>query len=86
MGKMTLRDGRWLLGEGTTRRTSSGTYGIVGDKLVFEWGESTLTFEFARDGDGTIQLTPLPPMNAGDAVVWAGGPWQRVGPPVRDIP
>lgn len=86
VGKMTLRDGRWLLGEGDDPENSSGTYGIVGDKLVFEWGEITLTFEFARDSDGTIRLTPLPPMNAGDAVVWAGGPWQRVGPPVRDIP
>lgn len=85
LGKMTLRDGRWLMGD-TDPEHYSGTYRIVGDKLVFEWGESTLTFEFAHDGDGTIQLTPLRPMNGGDAVVWAGGPWQRVGPPVRDIP
>ena len=85
VGKMTLRDGRWLLGEDYSEE-DSGTYRIVGDKLVFDWGVSTLTFEFARDGDGTIRLTPLPPMNAGDAVVWGGAPWQRVGPPVRDIP
>jgi TRAP-type C4-dicarboxylate transport system substrate-binding protein len=85
VGKMTLRDGRWLLGEEDPEHYS-GTYRIVGDKLVFDWGESTLTFEFARDGDGTIRLTPVAPMNAGDAVVWAGGPWQRVGPPVRDVP
>ena len=73
VGKMTLRDGRWLLGD-TDPEEYSGTYEIVGDRLVFDWGESTLTFEFARDDDGTIQLRPLPPMNAGDAVVWAGGP------------
>jgi len=85
LGKMTLRDGRWLMGD-TDPEHYSGTYRIVGDKLVFAWGEATLAFEFARDGDGTIQLTPLPPMDGGDAVVWAGGPWQRVGPPVRDIP
>ena len=82
--KMTLRDGKWLMGEDPEHY--SGTYRIIGDKLVFEWGESTLTFEFERDGDGTLQLTPLPPMDGGDAVIWAGGPWQRVGPPVRDIP
>jgi hypothetical protein len=83
VGKMTLRDGKWLIGE---RAEDSGTYEVVGDRLVFRWGGDILTFEFVRDGDGTIQLEPLPPMNRGDAVVWAGGPWQRVGPPVRDIP
>jgi hypothetical protein len=83
---MTLRDGRWLLGDDDSPEDDSGTYRIVGNKLVFEWGETTLAFEFARDGDGTIRLTPLPPMNVGDAVVWGGAPWQRVGPPVRDIP
>jgi TRAP-type C4-dicarboxylate transport system substrate-binding protein len=85
VGKMTLRNGRWLMGDEDPEHYS-GTYRIVGDNLVFEWGEGTLTFEFARDGDGTIQLTPLRPMDGGDAVVWAGGPWQRVGPPVRDVP
>jgi TRAP-type transport system periplasmic protein len=85
VGKMTLRDGRWLMGD-TDPEDYSGTYRIVGNRLVFDWGETTLTFGFSRDGDETIQLTPLPPMNAGDAVVWAGAPWQRVGPPVRDIP
>jgi TRAP-type C4-dicarboxylate transport system substrate-binding protein len=85
VGKMTLRDGRFLLGDDPAEH-DSGSYRIVGDKLVFDWDETTLTFEFARDGDGTIQLTPLPPMNVGDAVVWGGAPWQRVGPPVRDIP
>ena len=86
VGKMTLRDGRWLLGDDDSPEDDSGTYRIVGDKLVFEWSDTTLAFEFARDGDGTIRLTPLPPMNVGDAVVWGGAPWQRVGPPVRDIP
>ena len=64
----------------------SGTYEIVGNRLVFDWGGDILTFGFAREADGTIHLEPLPPMNPGDAVVWAGGPWRRVGPPVRDIP
>ena len=85
LGKMTLRDGKWLMGD-TDPEHYSGTYAIAGDRLVFEWGERTLTFEFTRDGDGTIKLTPLPPMDGGDAVIWTGGPWQRVGPPVRDIP
>ena len=85
MGKMTLRDGKWRMGD-TDPEEYSGTYEIVGNRLVFDWGGEILTFEFAREGDGTIQLEPLPPMNPGDAVVWAGGSWRRVGPPVRDIP
>lgn len=85
LGKMTLRDGRWLMGDEDPEHYS-GTYRIVGNKLVFLWGDATLAFEFTRDGDGTIQLKPLRPMDGGDAVVWAGGPWRRVGPPVRDIP
>jgi hypothetical protein len=85
LGKMTLRDGKWLMGD-TDPDHYSGTYAIAGDRLAFDWGESTLTFEFTRDRDGNIELTPLPPMDGGDAVVWTGGPWQRVGPPVRDIP
>lgn len=85
VGKMTLRDGKWRMGD-TDPEEYSGTYEIVGNRLVFDWGGEILTFEFAREGDGTIQLEPLPPMNDGDAVVWAGGSWRRVGPPVRDIP
>ena len=85
IGKMTLRDGRWLMGD-VDPEDYSGTYEIVGDRLVFDWKGEVLVFEFTREGDGTIQLEPLPPMNPGDAVVWAGGPWRRVGPPVRDIP
>jgi hypothetical protein len=85
VGKMTLRDGKWLIGEDDPE-DNSGTYEIAGSRLVFDWGGDILTFGFARDDDGTIRLAPLPPMNSGDAVVWAGGPWRRVGPPVRDIP
>jgi hypothetical protein len=64
----------------------SGTFEIKGDRLVFDWGDNTLTFTFDRDADGGLTLKPVPPMDVGDAVVWAGGPWRRVGPPVRAIP
>ena len=85
VGKMTLRDGKWLMGD-VEPENYSGTYEIVGNQLVFEWKGDVLAFKFSRDSDGSIELEPLPPMNPGDAVVWAGGPWRRVGPPVRDIP
>ena len=86
LGKLTLRDGKWLIGEGDHPEDNSGTYEIVGRRLVFDWEDSTLVFRFTRDQAGTLRLEPVPPMNTGDAVVWAGGPWRRVGPPVRDIP
>ena len=81
---MTLRDGKWRMGD-TDPEEYSGTYEIAGNRLVFDWGQ-ILTFDFTRDDDGTIVLEPLPPMNPGDAVVWAGGPWRRVGPPLLDTP
>ena len=85
IGKMTLRDGRWLMGD-VDPEDYSGTYQIVGNRLVFDWRGDVLVFDFTRDADGTIELEPLPPMSSGDAVVWAGAPWRHVGPPVRDIP
>ena len=85
IGKMTLRDGRWRMGD-EDPEAYSGTYEIRGNRLVFDWGGTPLTFRFDRGPDGGLRLSPLPPMDLGDAVVWAGGPWRRVGPPVRDIP
>jgi TRAP-type C4-dicarboxylate transport system substrate-binding protein len=86
LGKMTLRDGKWLIGDGDDPEDNSGTYEIIGRSLVFDWENTTLVFKFTRDDEETLRLKPVPPMNVGDAVVWAGGPWRRVGPPVRDIP
>ena len=85
IGKMTLRDGKWRLGE-EDPEAYSGTVEIIDNRLVFDWAGTTLTFTFDRHADGGLDLKPVPPMDPGDAVVWAGGPWRRVGPPVRDIP
>jgi TRAP-type C4-dicarboxylate transport system substrate-binding protein len=82
---MTLRDGRWLLG-GVDQ--DHGTFAVRGDRLVFDWPQtdSVLTFSFVRHRDGTLDITPVLPMDQGDQYIWASGPWQRVGPPVRAIP
>jgi TRAP-type transport system periplasmic protein len=85
VGRMTLRDGKWRIGD-EDPEANSGTYKIVGKRLVFEWRGSILTFAYTRDADKAIHLKPIPPMDPGDAGVWAGGPWRYVGPPVRDIP
>lgn len=83
---MTLRYGKWLLGE--TDGGDTGTFTITEDRLVFDWPAtaSMLTFTYTRHSDGTLELKPVPPMDLGDRVVWAGGRWRRIGPPVRDIP
>jgi TRAP-type C4-dicarboxylate transport system substrate-binding protein len=85
IGKITLRNGGWVMGD-TDPEANSGTYEIVGNRLVFDWSGQTLTFAFKRSAGGDIDLEPIPPMNRGDAVVWAGGVWRLVGPPVREIP
>lgn len=85
IGKMTLREGKWRMGDEAPEEYS-GTYAITDDRLVFDWGDDKLVFDYERDADGGLVLEPVQPMNLGDAVVWAGGPWRRVGPPVLDIP
>lgn len=82
---MTLRNGRWQLGEDDF---SSGTFSIKGKRLVFDWptAGAVLTFDFERDESGTLDVEPVPPMDRGDQFVWASAPWRRVGPPVREIP
>jgi TRAP-type C4-dicarboxylate transport system substrate-binding protein len=81
----TLRDGRWLFA-GSDHDT--GTYRIIGRRLIFDWPRvaSVLTFTFVRDADGSIHLTPVLPMDPGDQQVWASAPWRRIGPPVAPIP
>lgn len=81
----TLRDGRWLFA-GPDHDT--GTYRIIGRRLIFDWPRvgSVLTFTFSRDSDGRIHLTPVLPMDSGDQQVWASSPWTRIGPPVTPIP
>ena len=80
---MTLRDGKWLLQGGAT-----GTYKVVGNRIVFDWPEvaATLTFTFKRLPGGDLDVRPVLPMDPGDRFVWAPEPWRRIGPPVRDIP
>lgn len=80
---MTLRDGKWLLQGGST-----GTYKLVGHRIVFDWPEvgATLAFTFKRLAHGDLDVQPVLPMDPGDRFVWAGAPWKRIGPPIRDIP
>ena len=80
---MTLRDGKWLLQGGAT-----GTYKVVGNRIVFDWPAvaATLTFTFKRLHGGDLDVQPVLPMDPGDRFVWAPEPWRRIGPPIREIP
>ena len=74
--------------EGVGVDADHGTFAVRGDRMVFDWPRtaSVLTFSFKRRADGTLDMTPVLPMDQGDQYIWASGPWQRVGPPVRAIP
>ena len=83
---MTLRSGRWLLGDDPHY---SGTFEVEGNRLVFDWPSeaSVLTFAFRHEGADTLVMKPVLPMDRGDQFVWGSAPaWRRVGPPVRDVP
>jgi hypothetical protein len=83
---MTLREGRWLLGQDDPHY--SGTFTVKGDRLIFDWPAEgyALTIAFKRDPSGSLEVKPVLPMDRGDQFVWASEPWRRVGPPVRDVP
>lgn len=84
VGVAVLRDGHWRFPPSTiTSDNDRGSYTIRGDRITFDWPRtnSVLNFTFTRDGDGTLNLTPVLPMDPGDQFVWAYRPWRRIGPP-----
>jgi len=57
------------------------TYSVTGDRITFnspEYGYST-TFTFAVDGKGNLHLTPVPPMDKGDAFQCSYKAWTKIG-------
>ena len=82
IGTAILRGGTWRLAGPDHDR---GTFTIHGNRIRFDWPRvaSVLVFTFTRDGDGTLHLKPVLPMDPGDQFVWAYKPWQRIGPPTQ---
>jgi len=84
---MTLQDGTWAMdvnGSG-----DHGTFRVVGNRIAFSSpavGYGSDTFVLERRADGTLDLTPVPPMDIGDGVVMSSAPWTRIGRPVRKTP
>jgi TRAP-type C4-dicarboxylate transport system substrate-binding protein len=76
-----LRDGTWYSRE---EPGDHGSYRVAGNRIVFATNYGyDLTCSFVRDGDSTLHLTPVLPMERGDEFVWCHAPWRRVGPPTR---
>jgi len=60
---------------------AGATYSVDGDRIAFdapEYGYS-MTFAFAVDGKGNLHLTPVPPMDKGDAFQCSYKPWTKIG-------
>jgi TRAP-type transport system periplasmic protein len=72
----------WLK-DGSFRATGGlrATYSVTGDRITFDipdFGYS-LTFTLSVDGKGNLHLTPVQPMDHGDAVLWSTKPWIKIG-------
>jgi TRAP-type transport system periplasmic protein len=60
---------------------AGATYSVDGDRIAFdapEYGYS-MTFAFSVDGKGNLHLTPVPPMDKGDAFQCSYKPWTKIG-------
>lgn len=75
-----LKDGKW---RAPGPDDNHGTYFIRGNRITFVWpgAATTNVYRFRRDVDGTLHLTPIPPMDPGDQFVTTFEPWRRIGPP-----
>ena len=57
------------------------TYSVTGDRITFDtpqYGYS-MTFTFSADGEGNLHLTPVPPMDKGDAFQCSYKAWTKIG-------
>jgi TRAP-type C4-dicarboxylate transport system substrate-binding protein len=71
---VTLKDGRL---EGGCFGSDGGTYSVDDDRITFrsvEYGYDT-TVTFSVDNQGNLHLTPVPPMDPGDAFTCFYKPW-----------
>jgi hypothetical protein len=57
------------------------TYSVTGNRIRFETPEYGyhMTFTFSRDAKGNLRLTPVQPMDPGDAFQCSYKPWIKIG-------
>jgi TRAP-type transport system periplasmic protein len=74
---ITLKDGRL---EGGCFGADGGTYSVDGDRITFHSTEydTDLTVTFTRDGEGSLDLEPVPPIDPGDAFTCFYNPWTKI--------
>jgi hypothetical protein len=74
---VVLEDGKF---EGGCFGAAGGTYEIDGDQITFHSieydADSTVTFSV--DAEGNLHLTPVPPMDPGDAFQCFSKPWTKI--------
>jgi TRAP-type C4-dicarboxylate transport system substrate-binding protein len=74
---VTLKDGRL---EGGCFGAEGGTYSVEDDRITFDSVEydPNVTVTFAVDDQGNLHLTPVPPMDPGDAFQCFYKPWTKI--------
>ena len=74
---VTLADGEL---EGGCFGAAGGTYEVDGDQIKFHSFEYDIgsTVTFTRDADGSLTLTPVPPIDRGDAFVCFSQVWTKI--------
>ncbi|MDQ3689195.1 MAG: hypothetical protein M3406_04010 [Chloroflexota bacterium] len=74
---ITLQDGEL---EGGCFGAAGGTYEVAGDQITFYSREydDDATVTFTLDEDGSLHLTPVQPMDPGDAFQCFSKPWTKI--------
>lgn len=71
-----LDNGRWSLAQTADHGVDGGTYEEFRDRVVFTWDAGLeLTFTYNVDDAGNLTLSPVQPMEVGDAFVWSTKTW-----------
>ena len=82
---MTLQDGTWTLshrdGDGTFTDNPGSEYTVEGDRISMHAGGRINTFTFIVGDDGSLEVTPVLPMEAGDQFVAATHAWTKIEGP-----
>lgn len=75
---VVLKDGEL---EGGCFGAAGGTYEIEGDRITFHSIEydADATVTFSVDAQGNMHLTPVPPIDPGDAFQCFSKPWTKIG-------
>jgi hypothetical protein len=75
---VVLKDGEL---EGGCFGAAGGTYEIEGDQITFHSTEYDVgsTVTFSVDAQGNLHLTPVPPIDPGDAFQCFSKPWTKIG-------